>query len=136
MPGHGSNLCGAQSIRTGFVVAGCVDDTAIVGHQEDPQWIEEVFKYVRAWKTAGIVMDIHDCWQVGFSTENTLLEVADVWNHVTPLHEKGQATCSADLQLVPSYARHFVLRRGDHCIHMSSTDIPKLPLEGHLLLAG
>ena len=69
-----------------FVVAGYVDDTTIVGHQEDPQWIEEVFKYVRAWKTAGIVMDIHDCWQVGFSsqalTENTLLKVAEVWNHV------------------------------------------------------
>ena len=50
-----------------------------------------------------------------------------------PIHEKGQATCSAALQLVPSYARHFVLRHGDHCIHMSSTDIPKLPLEGHPL---
>ena len=88
-----------------LVVAGYVDDTTIVGHQADPQWIEEVFKYVRAWKTAGIVMDI----------------LADVWKHVTPIHEEGQATCSAALQLVPSYARHFVLRHGDHCIHMSST---------------
>ena len=42
--------------------------------------------------------------------------------------------CSAALQLVPSYARHFVLRHGDHCIHMSSTDIPKMPSEGHPLL--
>ena len=121
-----------------FVVAGYVDDTTIVGHQEDPQWIGEVFKYVRAWKTAGIVMDVHDCWQVGFSsqalTENTLLKVAGVWSHVTPIHEQGQATCSAALQLVPSYARHFVLRHGDHCIHMSSTDIPKMPSEGRPLL--
>ena len=49
-----------------FVVAGYVDDTTVVGHQEDAQWVEEVFKYVKAWTTAGIVMDIHDCWQVGF----------------------------------------------------------------------
>ena len=107
-----------------FVVAGYVDDTTVVGHQEDAQWVEEVFKYVKAWTTAGIVMDIHDCWQVGFSSqaENTLLKVTDVWRHVTPIHDKGQATRSAALQLVPCYARHFVLRHGDHCIHMSSTD--------------
>ena len=121
-----------------FVVAGYVDDTTIVGHQAEPQWIEEVFKYVMAWKTAGIVMDIHDCWQVGFSSqalaENTLLKAVDVWKHVTPIHEKGQPTCSAALQHVPSYARHFVLRHGDHCIHMSSTEIPVLPVEGHPLL--
>ena len=105
-----------------FVVAGYVDDTTIVGHQADSTWVEEVFKNIRKWKSAGIVMDMHNCWQVGFSnkalTEDTLHKVDEVWNHVTPIHEEGQATCSAALQRVPSYARHFVLRHGDHCIQM------------------
>ena len=121
-----------------LVVAGYVDDTTIVGHQSDPQWVEKVFRYVTAWKTAGIVMDVHDCWQVGFSSEalpeGSLLKTSDVWRHVTPIHADGQATCSAALRFVPSYARHFVLRHGDHCILMSSTDIPALPQEGHPLL--
>ena len=122
-----------------FVVAGYMDDTSIVGHQEDPTWVEEVFKYIRKWRTAGIVMDTRNCWQVGFSnqalTENTLYKVEDVWGHV---HEEGQATCSAALQRVPSYARHFVLRHGDHCIQMPvrlfqdwhRRVIPALPVGG------
>ena len=119
-----------------FVVAGYVDDTTIVGHQEDPTWVEEVLKHIRAWRTAGIVMDMHSCWQVGFSnqalSENTLLKIEDVWSHVTPIHEEGP--CSAALQRVPSYARHFVLRHGDHCIQMPSVAIPRLSSEGHPLL--
>ena len=121
-----------------FVVAGYVDDTTIVGHQADPAWVEEVFKNIRAWRTAGIVMDMHSCWQVGFSNqalpENTLLKVEDVWSHITPIHEDGQATCSAALQRVPSYARHFVLRHGDHCIQLPSVAIPRLSAEGHPFL--
>ena len=103
-----------------LVVAGYVDDTTVVGHQEDSTWVEEVFKNIRKWRSAGIVMDMHSCWQVGFSnqalTEDILHKVDEVWSHVTPIHEDGQATCSAALQRVPSYARHFVLRHGDHCI--------------------
>ena len=45
-----------------------------------------------------------------------------------------QATCSAALQRVPSYARRFVLRHGDHCIQMPSEAIPRLSTEGHPLL--
>ena len=106
------------------VVAGYVDDTTIVGHQADSRWVEEVFQNIRKWKSAGIVMDMHHCWQVGFSSkgliEDTLHKADEVWCHVTPIHEEGQATCSAALQRVPSYARHFVLTHGDHCIHMPS----------------
>ena len=117
-----------------FVVAGYVDDTTIVGHQA----VEEVFSNIRKWRSAGIAMDMHNCWQVGFSnkalTEDTLHKVDEVWSHVTPIHEEGQATCSAALQRVPSYARHFVLRHGDHCIQMPSEAIPRLSTEGHPLL--
>ena len=42
-----------------LVVAGYVGDTAIVGLQNDSQWIAEVFGYIKAWKTAGVVMDVH-----------------------------------------------------------------------------
>ena len=122
-----------------IVVAGYVDDTTIVGHQTDSKWVEEVFQNIRKWKSAGIVMDTHHCWQVGFSnkalTEGTLHKIDDVWCHVTPIHEEGQATCSAALQQVPSYARHFVLRHGDHCIQLPSEAIPRLATEGHPLLS-
>ena len=121
-----------------LVVAGYVDDTTIVGRQTDPNWVREVFQNIRKWKSAGIVMDTHHCWQVGFSSraldENTLHRVEDVWGHVTPIHESGQATCSAALQRVPGYARRFVLRHGDHCIHMASEAIPRLVTEGHPML--
>ena len=121
-----------------IVVAGYVDDTTIVGQQTDLRWVQEVFQNIRKWKSAGIVMDTHHCWQVGFSSraldENTLHKVEDVWSHVTPIHESGQATCSAALQRVPSYARRFVLRHGDHCIHMASEVIPRLATEGHPML--
>ena len=96
-----------------LVVAGYVDDTTIVGLQNDSQWIAEVFGYIKAWKTAGVVMDVHNCWQVGFSEkalpEGCLLKATDVWEHVTPLHDEGQGTCSASLRYVPSYAQSFVL---------------------------
>ena len=121
-----------------LVVAGYVDDTTIVGRQTDPNWVREVFQNIRKWKSAGIVMDTHHCWQVGFSSraldENILRRVEDVWGHVTPTHESGQATCSAALQHVPGYARRFVLRHGDHCIHMTSAAIPRLVTEGHPML--
>ena len=121
-----------------IVVAGYVDDTTIVGRQTDSRWIQEVFQNIKKWKTAGIVMDTHHCWQVGFSSrafdENTLYKVEDVWSYVTPIHELGQATCSAALQHVPGYARRFVLRHGDHCIHMASDAIPRLVTEGHPML--
>ena len=121
-----------------LVVAGYVDDTTIVGRQTDPNWVREVFQNIRKWKSAGIVMDTHHCWQVGFSSraldENMLHRVEDVWGHVTPIHESGQATCSAALQRVPGYARRFVLRHGDHCIHMASEAIPRLVTEGHPML--
>ena len=121
-----------------LVVAGYVDDTTIVGRQTDPNWIREVFQNIKKWKSAGIVMDTHHCWQVGFSSraldENILHRVEDVWGHVTPIHESGQATCSAALQHVPGYARRFVLRHGDHCIHMASAAIPRLVTEGHPML--
>ena len=101
-----------------LVVAGYVDDTTIVGHQEDPQRARIFFRYVKAWKTAGIVMDVHNCWQTGFSSEalaeNTLLKTSEVWGNVTPIHE--------------------VLRHGDHCILMSSDDLARLSSEGHPLL--
>ena len=118
-----------------IVVAGYVDDTTIVGRQTDSRWVQEV---CRKWKSAGIVMDTHHCWQVGFSSraldENTLYKVEDVWSYVTPIHESGQATCSAALQRVPGYARRFVLRHGDHCMHMASDAIPRLVTEGHPML--
>ena len=118
-----------------IVVAGYVDDTTIVGRQTDSRWVQEVFQNIKKWKSAGIVMDTHHCWQVGFSSraldENTLYKVEDVWSYVTPIHESGQATCSAALQRVPGYARRFVLRHGDHCIHMASDAIPRLVTEGH-----
>ena len=121
-----------------LVVAGYVDDTTIVGRQTDPNWVREVFQNIKKWKSAGIVMDTHHCWQVGFSSraldENILHRVEDVWGHVTPIHESGQATCSAALQHVPGYARRFVLRHGDHCIHMASAAIPRLVTEGHPML--
>ena len=121
-----------------IVVAGYVDDTTIVGRQTDSRWIQEVFQNIKKWKTAGIVMDTHHCWQVGFSSraldENTLYKVEDVWSYVTPIHELGQATCSAALQHVPGYARRFVLRHGDHCMHMSSDVIPRLVADGHPML--
>ena len=121
-----------------LVVAGYVDDTTIVGRQTDPNWVREVFQNIRKWKSAGIVMDTHHCWQVGFSSraldENILHRVEEVWGHVTPIHESGQATCSAALQRVPGYARRFVLRHGDHCIHMASEAIPRLVTEGHPML--
>ena len=121
-----------------LVVAGYVDDTTIVGRQTDSRWIQEVFQNIKKWKTAGIVMDTHHCWQVGFSSraldENTLYKVEDVWSYVTPIHELGQATCSAALQHVPGYARRFVLRHGDHCMHMSSDVIPRLVTDGHPML--
>ena len=121
-----------------IVVAGYVDDTTIVGRQTDSRWVQEVFQNIRKWKSAGIVMDTHHCWQVGFSSraldEDTLHKVEDVWSHVTPIHESGQATCSAALQQVPGYARRFVLRHGDHCIHMASESVPRLATEGHPML--
>ena len=121
-----------------LVVAGYVDDTTIVGRQTDSRWIQEVFQNIKKWKTAGIVMDTRHCWQVGFSSraldENTLYKVEDVWSYVTPIHELGQATCSAALQHVPGYARRFVLRHGDHCMHMSSDVIPRLVTDGHPML--
>ena len=121
-----------------IVVAGYVDDTTIVGRQTDSRWVQEVFQNIKKWKSAGIVMDTHHCWQVGFSSraldENTLYKVEDVWSYVTPIHESGQATCSAALQRVPGYARRFVLRHGDHCIHMASDAIPRLVTEGHPML--
>ena len=121
-----------------IVVAGYVDDTTIVGRQTNSRWIQEVFQNIKKWKTAGIVMDTHHCWQVGFSSraldENMLYKVEDVWSYVTPIHELGQATCSAALQHVPGYARRFVLRHGDHCMHMASDAIPRLVTEGHPLL--
>ena len=77
-----------------LVAAGYVDDTTIVGLQNDSQWIAEIFSYVNAWKTARVVMDIHNCWQVGFSEnalpEGCLLKAADVWEHVTPFIQKGK----------------------------------------------
>ena len=121
-----------------IVDAGYVDGTTIVGHQTNSTWVEEVFQNIRKWKSAGIVMDMHHCWQVGFSskalTEGTLRKIDDVWRHVTPIHEEGQATCSAALQQVPSYTRHFVLRHGDHCIQLPSEAIPRLATEGRPLL--
>ena len=35
---------------------------------------------------------------------------------------------------VPGYARRFVLRHGDHCIHMASEATPRLVTEGHPML--
>lgn len=40
-----------------LLVAGYVDDTTIVGLQDDPQWVKEVFTLIDSWTTAGVIMD-------------------------------------------------------------------------------
>lgn len=83
-------------------------------------------------------MDGHTCWQVGFSRvplpEQQLLRVVDVWNSIIPWRDPGEATCSAAIRHIPSYARYFVLRHGDHCALFHTSQIHQWPRIGHPLL--
>ena len=121
-----------------LLVAGYVDDTTIVGHQSDPQWIKEVFSLIDSWSTAGVVMDAHTCWQVGFSTEplteQQLLRYEDVAKVFRPWHEQGEATVSRAIQHIPSYAQYFVLRHGEHCALFRACQIHDWLEHGHPLL--
>ena len=56
-----------NQVRRVLLVAGYVDDTTIVGTQQDPEWIKDVFSLINTWSAAGVIMDAHTCWQVGLS---------------------------------------------------------------------
>ena len=113
-----------------LLVAGFVDDTTIVGQQNDPQWIKEVFSYIESWATAGVIMDAHECWYVGLSTkplpEQQLLHFEEVANAFLPWHEQGEPTVS--------YAHYFVLRHGNHCALFHTSQIHDWVQHGHSLL--
>ena len=104
-----------------FVVAGYVDDTTdswpprrlYMGRRSFQKYQEMAI----SWNSHGRAQLLASrLLQPRLSQRTSLHKVDEVWRHVTPIHEEGQATCSAALQRVPSYARHFVLRHGDHCI--------------------
>ena len=121
-----------------LLVAGYVDDTTIVGQQNDPQWIKEVFSYIESWATAGVIMDAHECWYVGLSTkplpEQQLLRFEEVAVAFLPWHEQGEPTVSCAIQHIPSYAHYFVLRHGDHCALFRTSQIHDWVQHGHSLL--
>ena len=81
-----------------LLVAGYVDDTTIVGMQQDPEWIKETFSF-NTWSAAGVIMDVHTCWHVGLSRvpipEQQLLRLSDYADAFIPWHQQGEATISA-----------------------------------------
>ena len=121
-----------------LLVAGYVDDTTIVGQLSDPHWIKEVFSLIDSWSTAGVVMDAHTCWQVGFSleplAEQQLLRYENVANVFRPWHEPGEATVSRAIQHIPYYAQYFVLRHGEHCVLFRTSQMHGWADRGHPLL--
>ena len=121
-----------------LLVAGYVDDTTIVGTQQDPEWIKEVFRLVNTWSAAGVVMDAHTCWQVGLSRiplpEQQLLRCADYAETFIPWHAQGEATISAAVRHIPHYAHYFVLRHGEHCAIFHATQRHEWMHNGHPLL--
>ena len=74
-----------------LLVAGYVDDTTIVGMQQDPEWIKETFNLINAWSAAGVIMDAHTCWQVGLSRvplpEQQLLRLSGYADAFIPWHQ-------------------------------------------------
>ena len=121
-----------------LLVAGYVDDTTIVGQHNDPQWIKEVFTFIDSWSTAGVIMDAHTCWYVGLSTkllpEQKLLRFEEIASAFLPWHEQGEPTVSCAIQHIPSHARYFVLRHGDHCALFHTSQIHERVQHGHYLL--
>ena len=121
-----------------LLVAGYVDDTTIVGLQDDPQWVKEVFTLIDSWTTAGVMMDAHECWQVGLSTqalpELQLLRYQDVASGFLAWHPQGEATISRAIRYIPPYAEFFVLRHGDHCVLFRTSQIHAWVDHGHPLL--
>ena len=121
-----------------LLVAGYVDDTTIVGQQNEPQWIKEVFSYIESWATAGVIMDAHERWYVGLSTkplpEQELLRVEEVADAFLPWHEQGEPTVSCAIRHIPSYAHYFVLRHGDHCALFRTSQIHDWVQHGNSLL--
>ena len=71
---------------------------------------------------------------VGLSTkllpEQKLLRFEDIASVFLPWHEQGEPTVSCAIQHIPSHARYFVLRHGDHCalFHTSQGATWPLPL--------
>ena len=107
-----------------LLVAGYVDDTTIVGLQSDPQWIKEVFAFIDSWSTAGVMMDMHSCWQVGLSTEplpeQKLLRFEDISRAFLPWHEQGEATVSRAIQHIPSHAHYTLSFAMEIIVHFST----------------
>ena len=121
-----------------LLVAGYVDDTTIVGTQQDPEWIKEVFSLINTWSAAGVIMDAHTCWQVGLSRvplpEQQLLRLSDYADAFIPWHPQGEATISTAVRRIPHYAHYFVLRHGEHCVMFHAAHRHDWVLNGHPLL--
>ena len=121
-----------------LLVAGYVDDTTIVGMQQDPEWIKETFNLINAWSAAGVIMDAHTCWQVGLSRvplpEQQLFRLSDYADAFIPWHQQGEATISAAVRHIPHYARYFVLRHGEHGVMFQAAHRHDWVLNGHPLL--
>ena len=121
-----------------LLVAGYVDDTTIVGTQQNPGWIKEVFSLIDTWSAAGVIMDAHTCWQVSLSRiplpEQQLLRFAEYAETFIPWHAQGEATISAAVRHIPHYAHYFVLRHGEHCAMFHATQQHEWMQHGHPLL--
>ena len=121
-----------------LLVAGYVGDTTIVGLQSEPRWLKEVFDLIDSWATAGVIMDVHTCWQVGLSKvplpEQQLLGFEEVSDNFVPWHDPGEATCSVAVRHIPAHARYFVLRHGDHWALFHTRQIHEWTRAGHPLL--
>lgn len=61
-------LVALNSIPRVSLVSGYIDDTSLVGEISPTfEWLTQTMAFIKSWATAGICMDTHKCWQVGFA---------------------------------------------------------------------
>ena len=59
-------LVALNSIPRVRLVSGYIDDTSLVGEVTPSfEWLTHTMSLIKSWESAGICMDVHQCWQIG-----------------------------------------------------------------------
>ena len=59
-------LVALNSVPRVRLVSGYIDDTSLVGEVTPSfEWLTHTMSLIKSWESAGIRMDVHQCWQIG-----------------------------------------------------------------------
>ena len=59
-------LVALNSVPRVLLVSGYIDDTSLVGEVTPSfEWLTHTMSLIKSWESAGIRMDVHQCWQIG-----------------------------------------------------------------------